>query len=81
MSIKELYAARKFKLFILEQQQILKIFSKKAEITNFPEGGMLADCGYRLDAQGFAILICHPDYDPVDVNKPAPLIVAEWREL
>jgi len=81
MNLKELYDARKYKLFIIDQREILKILTKQSEITNFPEGGMLADCGYRMDAQGFAVLVCHEDYKPVPVNKPSPLVMAEWKEL
>ena len=77
----ELYEARKYKLYIFEHPQILKIFTKQAEITNFPHGAMFADCGYRMDAQGFAILVCHPDFDPVPVGESSPWIMAEWKDL
>ena len=77
----ELYAKRKWKLFIIDQHEILKILMGVAKISNFPEGAVFADCGYRLDAQGFAVLVCHPEYEEVPNDKPAPLVPAEWRDV
>jgi len=77
----DLYAKRKFKLFMIPQQEILKIFTKEAEIINFPENAVFADCGYRIDAQGFAILICHDSYDEVPMKSAAPMVQAKWKTL
>lgn len=79
-TLSELYEQRRFKLYIIDQSLIPKIFSKELEISNFPAGGQMADCGYRLDAQGFALLICHQDFEPVPPGETAPTVSAEWRQ-
>lgn len=77
----ELYEKRKYKLFIVAQQEILKLLTGEAIIINFPDKAVFADCGYRIDAQGFAILVCHESYEEVPVNEAAPFINVEWRKL
>ena len=81
MTPQELYKNRKCKLFVIKQDEILKIFTKEAEVTNFPQNAVFADCGYRLDAQGFGLLVCHESFDPVPVDIGAPIIVAEWQDI
>jgi hypothetical protein len=79
MTARELIEKRKWKVFMLPEDELLNVLRGKTAAINIPKGAMLIRCGYRLEMAGFAILVVHESYPEVAQNTLPETIVLQFH--
>lgn len=70
---------RRYRWFVLPQQELIPMLRGELETTNLPEGTRIVGVQYELIRQGFMVLIEHPTFDDVPPAVECPAFPLQLR--